>query len=118
MKQTSTTADVLRRRLLRFVQHTPTTNGINRRERWKSRESTGSDIRRSSTAPGLHLKKLARIASGYVGRIGQRLTRLLAKWAREIRRSRVDHLRSQAYGGGDVERYVQARKEFWYRYER
>lgn len=115
---TSETIDALRHRSRSFGKRTQITNGTSPTKRWRSLRGTESPINGLSTAQGLPWTKAVLTVSGFVGQGILRLTILRDAWIKELRRNRVDQLRSRAWNGGDVDRYVQARKEFWYRYER
>lgn len=91
------------------------TNGIPRQSRTRSRGNTASSFGRCLTGQA---SRYLTVAAGCVSRMRERLNGRLMRTVMALRRARVESLRSEAYNGGDVDRYVQARKDYWHRYEK
>ena len=98
-----------------YARRSRTGNGTASFGRTESRQNTASGSRSLSTAQALRFRTAAH---GFARRIIARLKTRLMNAVKEVRKMRVETLRSQAYAGGDADGYVRARKEYWYRYEK
>lgn len=97
-----------------YARKSRAASGTGKPARTESPRNTSSRSERSATGLGSQLATLVR---GYVYLTMTRLRMRLTRSIQKARLMRVDHLRGQAYNGGDVDRYVKDRIEYWRRYE-